>query len=184
MRCCPKKNLDESYGRSGELKVQYVLKWIEKKGYCLINNGDCINIENPQYIEFKQQIDHIIIGKQGVFNIESKSFSGKITIDENGRRYQDKLRFGIVDKNIVNPVFQIDRHHNLLESIIGNTIPIIDIICIASDKTQIIGAKNCAIPVVRLDELERYILNYKSEKILSQDEINQVAEMIESHLVD
>lgn len=56
-------------GKEGEANVRYHLKWLE--GYKVLHN---VRIPNP--LE-SQEFDHIVIGENGVFHLETKNHVGK-----------------------------------------------------------------------------------------------------------
>ena len=67
-----------SWGKPGEKAVDYVLKWLPA-GYHTITK-DCtgkygkgmILLKNPAFSDEPQEFDHLVIGPQGIFNIETK----------------------------------------------------------------------------------------------------------------
>ena len=78
---------DKQSGNKGEEKVDYALKWldksyiqIEKKSNDKVGNK-CIFIKNDNFIDEKQEYDHLIVSNKGVFNIETKNYTGKLDID-------------------------------------------------------------------------------------------------------
>lgn len=169
-------------GLIGENEVNYALKWLDKE-YTKIARKDPdkpITLYNPDFIDEAQEYDHIIVGKQGVFNIETKNYSGKLIVDTNGnwiRVKKDGLQEG--ERN---PIQQLRRHEKLLRSIIGSDVPIINIICMAHPKMIIEGVENCSIPLVKSDLLVEFIETYKSDVSLSTDEINDCVKKIESYM--
>ena len=76
-------------GQKGEDAVEYVLKWLRPYGYmpvektCLTKYGTIsILLQNKSFINEAQEYDHIIVGKNGVFLIETKNYSGEITVEQ------------------------------------------------------------------------------------------------------
>ena len=172
-------------GAEGEKRTAYALKWLSAAGYREIVK-DCSNkfgsgrliLENAAFIDEPQEFDHIVLGHNGVFCIETKNYSGELRIDVDGdwSRVNDDKATGMR-----NPVFQCDRHHALLQSILGNQVPIIDVICIANDQAIICGRENCPVAIVKYDQLSRYIQNHKSPAELSEQEVEKIAAKIELH---
>ncbi len=153
------------WGRAGEDAVDYVLKWLPDL-YCVIEK-DCrgkyednvIILENDSFVDESQEFDHLVIGPQGIFNIETKNYTGKLTIDQNGNWF--RLKKGEIEWTAEeNPAQQLFRHHVLLQSIVGDSVPIIDVICMAHPNLMISGQGNSLIPVVKKDLLADFIVNY------------------------
>lgn len=178
-------------GKLGEDKVEYALKWLKERDYpeCIIvpkkrsnrfiQEVKTIELYNKDYIDEPQEYDHIVIGRQGIFVIETKNFSFTIIIDEghNWISQKDGKKEGIT-----NPTQQIDRHINLLKSIFNKDIPIIPIICIANDKAIIEGQKNSLVPLVKSDLLNSFIRNYPCKnQPLSSEEMKECLKLIEQY---
>lgn len=169
-------------GLIGENEVNYALKWLDK-GYTKIARKDPekpISLYNPNFIDEAQEYDHIIVGKQGVFNIETKNYSGKLIVDANGNWI--RIKKDGTQEGERNPIQQLRRHEKLLRSIIGSDVPIINIICMAHPKMIIEGVENCSIPLVKSDLLVEFIETYKSDVSLSDDEISECIKKIESYM--
>lgn len=173
-------------GYRGEDAVEYVLKWLRPYGYmpvektCLTKYGTIsILLQNKSFINEAQEYDHIIVGKNGVFLIETKNYSGEITITKDGDWFQNK---GVESHGIKNPVQQCNRHAAIVKSIIPD-IPVISIICIANDGVIIKGRANCKIPIVKADLLQDFIEEYQTPVNLSKEEIEATLHTIDSYKV-
>lgn len=171
-----------SWGRAGEDAVDYVLKWLPDS-YCVIEK-DCIGkysdniilLENPVFSDESQEFDHIVVGPQGIFNIETKNYSGKLFIDKAGN--WNRMKKGETDWIAEeNPAQQLFRHHILLQSIVGDQIPIIDVICMSHPSIMINGQENSRIPVIKKDLLADYIVSYRNVN-LSRNTIEEVVNNI------
>ena len=173
-------------GYRGEDAVEYVLKWLRPYGYmpvektCLTKYGTIsILLQNKSFINEAQEYDHIIVGKNGVFLIETKNYSGEITITKDGDWFQNK---GTESYGIKNPVQQCNRHAAIVKSIIPD-IPVTSIICIANDGVIIKGRSNCKIPIVKADLLQDFIEEYQTPVNLSKEEIEATLHTIDSYKV-
>lgn len=173
-------------GYRGEDAVEYVLKWLRPYGYmpvektCLTKYGTIsILLQNKSFINEAQEYDHIIVGKNGVFLIETKNYSGEITITKDGDWFQNK---GTESHGIKNPVQQCNRHAAIVKSIIPD-IPVTSIICIANDGVIIKGRSNCKIPIVKADLLQDFIEEYQTPVNLSKEEIEATLHTIDSYKV-
>lgn len=172
-------------GVIGEEEVDYALKWLDKS-YIVVpkmlskrHGQQCIELINLDFIDEVQEYDHIVIGKQGVFVIETKNYSGKLIVDTNGNWI--RIKKDGTSEGERNPVQQVDRHEKLLKSFLKG-IPIIGLICIAHPKAIIEGGNNCPIPLIKSDLLTRFIESYpSSSKMLSDDEIKECLLLIERH---
>lgn len=162
-----KRNIDgNDWGKAGEDAVDYVLKWLPDR-YCVIEK-DCVGkysdniilLENPSFSDESQEFDQLVIGPQGIFNIETKNYSGKLAIDKAGNWL--RLKKGKTEWiSVENPAQQVFRHRVLLQSIVGYQVPIIDIICMSHPSIQIAGQENSRIPVIKKDLLADFIVNYR-----------------------
>lgn len=171
-------------GEKGEQEVDYVIGWLDE-GYTAIKKSSvnkygkkCILLsDNKGRI---QEIDHIVIGSNGIFLIETKNYVGLITIDDQGNWIREKegTREGMLD-----PSQQARRHALIMKSLIGEKYPIHSIICFSNPKVQLQGLNNSSIPVVKADHLDEYIRNKKAARLLSQNEINEIIETINKHMV-
>ena len=170
-------------GDSGEKTVEYSLKWLDRS-YLKIPKAStgkygvkCIMIANKSFIDEAQEYDHIIIGKQGVFLLETKNYIGKIRIDAGGnwirQRYDSQTEEGMR-----NPFEQVQRHHKLMASILPDTVPIIDIITMSNAKVIIEGAEHSKVKVIKSDLLVDFIENYPCERTLSAEEIQSTYELV------
>lgn len=170
------------WGKAGEEAVEYVLKWLPDI-YCVIEK-DChgkyddhiILLENLLFAEEKQEFDHLVIGPQGIFNIETKNYSGKLYIDKAGNWY--RLKKGETEWTAQeNPAQQLFRHHMLLQSIVGDNVPVIDVICMAHPNLMLTGQENSSIPIVKKDLLADFIVNYRSAE-LTQEAVRTLRDRI------
>lgn len=171
-----------TWGRAGEDAVDYVLKWLPNC-YCVIEK-DCIGkysdniilLKNPVFSDESQEFDHIVVGPQGIFNIETKYYSGKLFIDRTGN--WNRMKKGGTDWIAEeNPAQQLFRHHILLQSIVGDQIPIIDVICMSHPSIIINGQENSRIPIIKKDLLADYIVSYHNAN-LSRNTIEAIANKI------
>lgn len=178
---------DKESGDAGERKVEYTLQWLDKsfvniearsKNYA---GNLCIKLCNPEFIDKVQEYDHIIVGKKGVFVIETKNFSGKIIIDKYGNWIRKKQNEEI---GMTNPLQQMRQHEKILKSFLPGNINVVSILCIANDKAIIEGIENFTLPIVKSDMIVEFIENYNDDSNLSQNEINKCCELIYEYMVN
>lgn len=122
-----------------------------------------------------------MIGPQGVFNIETKNYTGKIIIDRDGNWIREQSDGRKVGER--NPLQQSRRHEAVLRSIVGDDVPIISILAIANPKAIIQGAENSKVKLLKSDVLEEYISNYKGAVSYTKEKIQALADEIEKYRV-
>ena len=166
-------------GEKGEDEVNYALKWLDRK-YIKVGDGS-VRIKNSNFSDESQEIDHIVVGPEGVVLIETKAYSGKIEIDENGNWRREKGSKGWVGE--VNPLQQVRRHEKVIKSIVSDDIPIISIVCIANDGAIIDGIENSPLIIVKSDLLVEKIENLTSDRLLSDEEITKVISQISEYIL-
>ena len=173
-------------GKQGEASVEYALKWMQPNGYrsvwrtSLTKYGTPgIVLKNRAFIDEKQEFDHIIVGTNGVFLIETKNYSGTLQITSNGDWIQEKNN---IKKGIKNPVQQCNRHRAILQSILGKNVPITSVICIANEGVIVEGRQYCQIPLVRVELLQDLIESTSVSHELSNDNINQTLKTIYKYM--
>lgn len=175
------------WGAMGEKEVEYVLKWLTDDYYVIEKDctskytNRCILLENQTFIDESQEYDHIVVGPQGVFLIETKNYSGQLHIDHQGNWLRKKKREEEWLPEI-NPGQQVVRHHVLMESIVGKEVPIIDVICLAHPNIMTSGLENANIPVIKKDQLGDFIMRYQGE-LMDKAAINEVVCKINRHKI-
>lgn len=175
-------------GDIGESKVREALKWLDSS-YVQIQplsrdyaGKPCIYLQNPDYLNIKQEYDHILVGKTGIFSIETKNYKGKLIIDKYGnwrRILQDGKEVGVK-----NPIEQVRKHEKVLKSFLGDSINISSIICIANDSAIIEGVENSPLPIIKSDLLVEFMEHCVSEKPqLSEENIQSCVKSIYEHMI-
>lgn len=175
------------YGEKGEEEVEYALKWLVGDYIKLEKDASgkygtkAIVLNNKDFVDEPQEFDHIVIGPQGVFNIETKNYTGKIIIDRDGNWIREQSDGRKVGER--NPLQQSRRHEAVLRSIVGDDVPIISILAIANPKAIIQGAENSKVKLLKSDVLEEYISNYKGAVSYTKEKIQALADEIEKYRV-
>lgn len=182
-----KYSQDKESGNVGEKKVDFALKWLDKSFVKIealskdFSGSPCILLYNPEFVDIKQEYDHIIVGRAGVFVIETKNYIGKLIIDKYGNWIR---QFNGNEVGMTNPLQQVRQHEKVLKSFLPQNICVISILCIANDKAIIEGAENSPLPIVKSDMLVEYIEQFDiNEKPLSNDEIAECVKSINCHMV-
>lgn len=147
--------IPERLGKEAEENVNYVLRWLDTKKYIVLRNVYL------KYNNTTQEFDNIVISPFGVFNIETKGYSGKIKINKDMswvKVYENK------EIGIENPIFQLQRHHKILEAILED-VNIVDLIVIGNESTVVEGIENSTVPVLKHDVLLSFIENYSCDRL-------------------
>lgn len=169
-------------GLRGEREVAYILRWLPKR-YISMHN---IVIPSDRFEP--QQIDHLVIGPNGVFHLETKSINGVIIIGENGAWTMIKaVQNQLVREGMDSPRAQIQRHELVLREFFNNhfnfKISIKSLVVMAHPQT-IIEGEDPTLEVVKKDRLIDYIKNYTCEKELKPKQVRQIALALARHIVD
>ena len=178
---------DKKGGDAGERKVEYTLQWLDKSFISIKARSKnyigkpCIKLSNPELIDRVQEYDHIIVGKKGVFAIETKNFAGKIIIDKYGNWIRKKRNEEV---GMTNPLQQMRQHEKILKSFLPSNINIISILCIANDKVIIEGSENFTLPIVKSDMIVEFMEKYNAGGNLTQKEIDKCCKLIYEHMVN
>ena len=183
-----KYSQEKESGDIGERRVKEALKWLDSS-YVQIHplskdysGNPCIYLQNQDYLNVKQEYDHIVVGKTGVFVIETKNYAGKLIVDQYGnwrRILQDGREVG--EKN---PLEQIRKHEKVLRSFLDESISLISIICIANDRAIIEGIENSPLPIIKSDLLVEFIEHYESQKsLLTAEDIQNCVSKIYDHML-
>lgn len=150
-------------GREGEKQVAYALKWLDKKRFKVFNN-----IKLSAGGE-SQEFDSIVVGDRAVFNIETKNYIGNLTIDQDGNWYR------IVNGHKTgteNPIFQVKRHHKVLDDLLEGRLPIVDLLVWTNIESVIEGAHNSSVKIIKVDQLTYFIESYNKGSSISKKEID------------
>lgn len=166
------RNLTGAYG---EWKVKSGLKRLDYSDYKILND---VLIQNNNY---SSQIDHIVVSNYGIFVVETKNFKGWIFGHEKSEYwthtvFKRKYQFR-------NPVKQVWGHINTLKRILKkySNIPYYPIVVfVGSGELKGVTSN---IPVLNGYELIRYILNNSTDTILTDNEVGEIVNIINSSKV-
>lgn len=146
----------------GEEEVKRVLSKIS--GYKLLNDI-MIRKENGT-----SQIDHILVGKKGVFIIETKDYSGTIKGEEYSKYWTQTINKR--KNHFYNPIRQNYGHLKSVEKLIKDKDIYISLI-VFTNKSKLKGLKT-ETPVIQVKKLKKFIRKYKSNIKLSNDQIEDI----------
>jgi len=160
-------------GEEGEKKVAYALKWLDRNRFKVFSN---IRLSDGGET---QEFDSIVIGDKAIFNIEIKNYTGNLTIDQEGNWYR------VVNGHktgMENPIFQVNRHHKVLQNILEGRIPIVDLVVWANVESVIEGAQYSPVKVIKVDQLTYFIESYNGGRSLSKEETVFAASRIQGSI--
>lgn len=151
-------------GQKGEAEVVYSLSWLpddfEVYHHVLVSDGQRV-----------QQIDHIVVGPNTLYHIETKNHGGDIVISPDGNwtitRRQNGQR---VTEGMENPLEQLQRHHAVLEQWLENEglrnhVPVEGLLVISNHRATLKGSEYVDVPVVRKDRLVHWLTNRQGQMI-------------------
>ncbi len=125
-----------------------------------------------------QEFDHIVIGPNGVFHIETKYWAGVIRFTEQG---VERSKEGTA----VDPTNQLYRHEYILKELLkplNMKHPLLGVICFAHPDCKVVGSSS-AFKTIKLDRLLYTIKSYKSKTLLSRTQIQMIKRLVLEHSV-
>jgi membrane protein DedA with SNARE-associated domain len=156
-------------GVEGEKNTAHQLRFIGKE-YKVLNS------RHVQAGSSSQEFDHIVVGPNGVFHIDSKNWSGEIHFTDQGLERSKK-------GHTVDPTAQMYRHEFVLKELLRShqlQADVVGIICFTHPDSKLIG-KSPAFVTLKLDRLVHFIKTYKPKKPLSPQEVNSIVKLIQQH---
>lgn len=167
-----KRNLTS--GRRGEQEVAFALQWLPAE-YVVLND---IQVSAPG-LE-RQQLDHVVVGPQGVFHIETKNYNGAIIISAEGQWMLLRSgESGLVREGIDSPMAQVRRHEMVLRQILSHLpasreAPVISLVVLSHPRC-ILEGRDPELTVLKKDRLVSYITSYQGEVKLSASQVRRIA---------
>lgn len=165
-------------GNKGEQIVRDFLKKLDVQRYSIIN-GPVIKTDN-----LVKEYDHIIVGSNGVFAVETKAFGMTDGVPGKASLFIDSGDKWIIRKNkknreLVSPTKQVVAGKDHLEKVITSCPVVVHPVLVLSN-TELFIKNNIDLPydVVRADQLEAFITSYKdslaeSDKMFILQDINE-----------
>ncbi|HEX55501.1 MAG: hypothetical protein DRO90_01195 [Candidatus Altiarchaeales archaeon] len=175
-----RKLIEWSSGIKGEEIIMKELKKLDDSYYLISgvviapNRGDT---------------DHIVIGRNGIFVIETKNYGGEIECDgDEWRRYKISRQGRKYKLKIGSPSNQVKRNAKALkdlilrhrEKIFRRRMPHIwiDSILIFTNENAKLHLRNPTVNVLDVGELCEFIMNRESEFRLDDEEVENIARLI------
>lgn len=155
-------------GLQGEANTEYHLNYLSNE-YLIIHN---IKLE---YInDMTAQIDHIVLSEKGIFILDTKQWTEKIKVEENGQWViykEDPKSKRIYKEGINNPFDQLFRHEQVLKGYLHKL----------KEKTNIDLTEIMIIPIVVMGNHKIVTGRLDKEKVVSADAIARTITEIESN---
>lgn len=165
-------------GKNGEDIVSHELDFLSKSEYIVYNN---INLYSNGR---SQQIDHLVLGRNGIFSIETKNLTGKILIDIDKTWCQTKkVGSTCTTYRVENPTGQALRHETIIREILNDKYKITNLIVMANKKVTLQGADRNPVKIIMSDMIHSHIKNYKPTMLLDKQDIENARCLIESSIV-
>ena len=157
-------------GLLGEWSVRFWLRELRKK-YQIIHDLTFTVDEKSV------QVDHIVVGKNGVFVIETKNYGGRIYGSEKNQHWTQVLAYGKVKHKLYNPIKQNAGHIYALNKALSELkdIPFHSIIVFTLKSKLFVDAET---PIVSPIRLKRTIKRKKSKRLLSDEEVDLIAQTL------
>ena len=174
------QSLKYKKGMMGEASVASALKNLDNN-YLLIND---LKLKGKM-----GNIDHIILGPNGIFAIETKSFRGDVGCNRDEWTRRAKGSSSV--KNLESPSYQVKRNageiRGLLQSagniVRGKTLFIGGIVVFTDPEAHLV-LENPTVPVLKLGDLCDYIKHYKSDDRYSSRDLESMAKFLLDQAAD
>ncbi|MEG0774378.1 NERD domain-containing protein [Clostridium sp.] len=160
-------------GTIGEKKVSHYLSFLNYNKYKVYNN---IAVKsNGRY----QQIDHLVIGPNGLFHIETKNYSGEIYVDRNENWSKTtKYKYELLE----NPKGQIQRHEEILKEIVGDKFEIVSILAMAHKYCRLSGLENTTLNLMKVECVLDFITSYEGQSYISKAQATKIINVLEKSI--
>jgi len=147
----------------------------------LENLGDSYKIFNDlKFKNFDGNMDHLIIGKNGIFIIETKYFTGKVFCEKDTwtKEIRGELRY------IKSPSIQVKKNAVKLKELIQRETSVKNLwvqgIVVISNENCHVEIKEPTVPILRPNQIKNFINNQKMN--LTGKELNEIIKLIENHI--
>ncbi len=160
-----------SGGVEGEKKVAQLLSQTLSDDYYLIND---------LYLQGSRggDIDHVILAPNGIFVLETKNWSGKITVVEDlWHRAGKRNLHGSPSRQAKNNATKIKRLVEISSKLRGLELGVAGIV-VLTNRHASVQLNSPTVPILRLHQLPDYIKSHGSQKRYSRDVLERIGEEI------
>ncbi len=140
-------------------------------------------INDIKFSDSYGNIDHVVLGPNGIFVIETKNYTGEIICngDKWIRRYLDG--WNCEDYDVGSPSKQVKRNAWKIKELIKSSKildkPIwVEGIVVFTNPDVDLNLESPTVPILKLDELYYYIKNREIETKFSHDELEKIGKII------
>ena len=160
-----------SGGVEGEKQVAQLLSRTLSNDYYLVND---------LYLQGSRggDIDHVVLGPNGIFVLETKNWSGKITVVEDlWHRAGKRNLHGSPSRQAKNNAGKIKRLIDMSSKLRGLELGVAGIV-VLTNRHASVQLNSPTVPILRLHQLPDYIKGYGSQKRYSSDVLERIGEEI------
>nr|WP_269432519.1 nuclease-related domain-containing protein [Paenibacillus sp. VKM B-2647] len=165
-----KPSHEAAYGDEGERSTAHQLRYLGSE-YRVLHN------RQVRAGGGSQQFDHIVVGPNGVFHIDSKHWSGEVRFTAQGvERSKEGSHQG-------DPTAQLYRHEHVLKELLrdgGVQADLVGVICFTHPHCELVGSSP-AFLTVKVDRLLHAIKTHKPKKPLSAGQVAGIERLIKEH---
>ncbi|MCD1261102.1 VTT domain-containing protein [Paenibacillus athensensis] len=166
-----KRKAGAKHGDAGERSTAHQLRYLGKE-YRVLNSR---RVRGGGGL---QEFDHIVVGPNGVFHIDSKHWSGDITFTSNGL---ERSKGGHQE----DPTSQMYRHEFVMKELLKSSnlhADVVGVLCFTHPHSKLTG-KSPAFATVKLDRLLHTIKSHKPKKTLTSGQIAEIEKLIKDNSV-
>lgn len=169
---------NNGYGVEGEKSTAHQLKYIGAEYRVL--HGRRVHAGGGT-----QEFDHIVVGPNGVFHIDSKHWSGDIHFTGQGvERVKSRSDRGKqAEPHSQDPTAQLYRHEYVLKELFKQhriQADLVGIVCFTHPNCRLVGTSP-AFATLKLDRLVHHIKTYKPKRTLSAAEVASIEKLIKDN---
>jgi hypothetical protein len=164
-------------GYEGEKSVTKILSSTLGNEYSLIND---VTIPDGH-----GNIDHIVLGPNGIFVIETKNFAGKIACDGDNWSSKHNGKFHrLIHYDLGSPSKQVKRNATRVKRVIASLEAFksrkiwVDGILVFANKNVQLQINNPTVPILRSSQLPNFILTVKSKHEFSPVDLDSLGKEI------
>ena len=162
-----------SGGWEGEKQVAKFLTSTLNDDYYLLNN---LYLSNGG-----GDIDHIVLGPNGVFVLETKNWSGSISCNGDEWQRAGKRNFS------GSPSRQVKRNAAKIKQIIDSSPNLrhlgvwVEGIVVFTNKHSTLHVNNSTVPILKLSQLPSHLIAHRNSRIISHEQLEAIGQQILKH---
>ncbi|MCW4016910.1 MAG: NERD domain-containing protein [Candidatus Bathyarchaeota archaeon] len=162
------------YGAKGEERVAKCLKSLKGR----------YNVIHDVELGKRGDVDHVVVGPNGVFVIETKNNNGAISCNgDSWSQWKTGKKGGRYKGKLGSPSKQAKRNASLIGNLIRRRLHVhfyVNALVVFANKKATLDMQHPTVPVLKTDELCSFIQSFGS-KMLSNKDQNRLAELITSY---